>query len=180
VNSDHARALAAPACGSGRRRVDRTTVKSRSHRCQISISSNLNTPRWTVSLSGAVYNGTQPHDVDVSGRVYNSTDERRTSTTRVITYQLRVVFIGCRACTGLEPRHEPQGLSAQPRACTYYAHAPAAPEARCRQCAELWAHIRHLVRVWSVSVSDVGFSFCFPSFRTVKTPVRPVAVRMNR
>ena len=86
---------------------------------------------------------------------------RRTTSTYLnnASYQLRVVFIGC---TGLEPH------SAQPRArqrhITPRGHRARTRRARCRQsAAALWAHIRHLVRVWSVSVSDVGFClFAFP------------------
>ena len=39
----------------------------------------------------------------------------------------------------------------------------AAMRRKAPECAELWAHQDHLVRMWSVSVSDVGFClFAFP------------------
>ena len=74
-------------------------------------------------------------------------------------FELRVVFVGC---TGLEPQRS---------ACTAHRATPAAPRRgppwpmrrKAPECAELWAHQDHLVRMWSVSVSDVGFClFAFP------------------
>jgi len=51
-----------------------------------------------------------------------------------------------------------------------------------QSAAELWAHIRHLVRVWSVSVSDVGFClFAFPpsELSKLQSPLSPSSGSAN-
>lgn len=57
--------------------------------------------------------GPGPH-VDVSGRVYNSTDERRTSTTRVITYQLSSSFHRLQGLHGPGASARASALSLEP------------------------------------------------------------------
>jgi hypothetical protein len=158
VNSDHARALAAPACRSDDRKISISQMSNldlvRSKYSKMDCQSVRSCVQWDPTAMPTAC-GCFRSGLQLDGR---------TTYLNNASYQLRVVFIGC---TGLEP-HSASASSLEPDTRLRGGYPdilrPAHPRTRgavppkcCR------AHIRHLVRVWSVSVSDVGFClFAFP------------------
>jgi hypothetical protein len=167
VNSDHARALAAPACRSDDRKISISQMSNldlvKSQDSQMDCQSVRSCVQWDPTACGCFRSGLQL--------------DGRTTYLNNASYQLRVVFIGC-------TQHGP-GAS-QRSASSPDILRPAHPRTRGavgrQSAAELWAHIRHLVRVWSVSVSDVGFClFAFPpsELSKLQSPLSPSSGSAN-
>ena len=121
VNSDHARALAAPACRSDDRKISISQMSNldlvKSQYSQMDCQSVRSCVQWDPTACGCFRSGLQL--------------DGRTTYLNNASYQLRVVFIGC---TGLEPQRSackyatPGGTrGAVPPMCLTPARGPAAP-----------------------------------------------------